>query len=43
MKAKCGNVCEDLYQKSANSDQVQLTWKVISSDGSDSKNDIDDL
>ena len=37
------NVCEGLYQGSANSDQVRLTWEVISSHGSDSKIDIDNL
>ena len=37
------NVCEGLYQESANSDQVRLTWEVISSDKSDSVTDIDDL
>ena len=37
------NVCEGLYQGSANSDQVQLTWEAISSHGSDFKIDIDNL
>ena len=37
------NVCEGLYQGSANSDQVRLTWEVIFSHGSDSKIDIDNL
>ena len=37
------NVCEGLYQGSANSDQVRLTWEVISSHGSDSKIDINNL
>ena len=37
------NVCEGLNQESANLEQVQPTWKVISSDGSDSETDIDDL
>ena len=30
-------------QGSENSDQVRLTWEVISSDGSDSETDIDNL
>ena len=30
------NICEGLDQGLANSDQVRPTWKVISSDGSDS-------
>ena len=37
------NVCEGLDQGLANPDQVQLTWEVISSNGSDSETDIDDL
>ena len=37
------NVCEGLNQGSANSDKVQPTWEVISSDGSDSETDIDSL
>ena len=37
------NICESLDQGSANSDQLQLTWEVISSDGSNSEIDIDDL
>ena len=37
------NICEDLDQGSANSDQVRLTWEVVSSDGSDSETDIDEL
>ena len=37
------NICEGLDQGSANSDQARLTWKVISSDGSDSETDIDSL
>ena len=37
------DVCEGLYQGSATSDQVRLTWEVISSQGSDSKIDIDNL
>ena len=37
------NVCEGLHQGSANSDQVRLAWEVISSHGSDSKIDIDNL
>ena len=37
------NICKGLDQGSANSDTIRLTWKVISSDGSDSDTDIDDL
>ena len=37
------NICEGLDQGSANSDQARPTWKVISSDGSDSETDIDSL
>ena len=37
------NVCEGLDQGSANSDQVRITWEVISSHGSDSDTDNDDL
>ena len=36
-------VCEGLDQGSANSEQVRPTWEVISSDGSDSEIDINDL
>ena len=42
-ESKSENICESLDQGSANSDQVRLTWEVISSDGSDSDTDIDDL
>ena len=42
-ESKSENTCESLYQGSANSDQVRLTWEVIFSDGSDSDTDIDDL
>ena len=42
-ESKTENICESLDQGSANSDQVQFTWEVISSDGSDSNTDIDDL
>ena len=35
-ESKSENICESLDHGSANSDQVRLTWKVISSDGSDS-------
>ena len=37
------NVCEGLDLGSANSEQVQSTWEVISSDESDLETDIDDL
>ena len=37
------NLCEDLNQGSENSDQVRPTWEVISSGGSDSETNIDDL
>ena len=37
------NLCEGLDQGSANSDKIQLTWKLIFSDGSDSGSDIDVL
>ena len=36
-------VCEGLDQGSANSEQARPTWEVISSDGSVSETDIDDL
>ena len=42
-KSEGENVCESLDQGSANSEQVRPTWEVISSDGSDSETDIDDL
>ena len=37
------NICKDLDRESANSDQVQPTWEMISSDGSDSETDSDGL
>ena len=37
------NVCEGLDQGSANSDQIRPRWRMITSDGSDSETDIDDL
>ena len=43
MKVKDKNVCEGLDQGSENSEQVRFTWEVISSDGSDSQIDIDNL
>ena len=42
-ESKSENVCESLDQGSANSEQVRLAWELISSDGSDSDTDIDDL
>ena len=42
-ESKSENICESLDQGSANSDQVRLTWEVVSSDGSDSDTDIDNL
>ena len=37
------NVCKGLDQGSANSDQCRPTWEVVSSDGSNSETDINDL
>ena len=42
-ESKSENICKSLDQGSANSDQVRLTWEVVSSDKSDSDADIDDL
>ena len=42
-ESKSKNICESLDKGSANSDQVRLTWEVISSDGWDSDTNINDL